>query len=206
MNALKLLMQDHRTVEALFKRFEGAGEDAAKLKKQLSEQIIRELAIHSAIEEQLLYPAARLADEELKDTVLEALEEHHLAKISLAEIQHLEPSDERFEAKVTVLMESVRHHIEEEENELFPALRKLMGEDQLEALGAALDQAKELVPTRPHPLAPDTPPGNLIAGSLAKIFDTGRDAVRGIRTRATQVAAKTVRARVSRKKSSPKRR
>lgn len=194
MNALQLLKQDHRTVKALFKRYEKAGDEAIKLKSELAKRIVRELSIHAAIEEQLLYPAARLTDESLEDLCLEALEEHHVAKWTLSEIDKLTPDDERFDAKVMVLMENVRHHIEEEEQELFPKLQKLMGKEQLDALGAAIEQAKLTAPTRPHPRTPDTPPGNLIAGPLAKILDLGRDMAREVGERTTQKAARVVRA------------
>ena len=113
MNAIKLLKEDHRTVEALFKRFEKAGDEAYKEKQEIAEQIIKELSIHAAIEEQLLYPAARArGDAALEDIVLEALEEHHMAKWTLDEIDKMSPEDERFDAKVTVLMENIRHHVE----------------------------------------------------------------------------------------------
>lgn len=201
MNALKLLKQDHREVETLFKRFEKAGDNAIKEKQELAERIVRLLAIHATIEEQLLYPAARALDAELDDLVLEALEEHHIAKWTLDEIDRMDAGDERFDAKVTVLMENVRHHVEEEEQELFPKLEKLMGRDQLEALGEALEQAKIASPTRPHPMAPDQPPGNIVAGALAKILDMGRDFARENTRKATKVARRAIAARTGRKSS-----
>jgi hemerythrin superfamily protein len=192
MNALKLLKQDHRTVEALFKQFEKAGDKAFKEKQEIARKIVKELSIHASIEEQLLYPAARARDEQLDDQVLEALEEHHVAKWTLNEIDRMSPEDERFDAKVTVLIENIRHHVKEEENELFPKLEKIMGKAELEAIGAALEQAKLIAPTHPHPMSPDTPPGNVIAGTLAKILDMGRDAAIEVRRRAGKVATQVV--------------
>ncbi|MET0404332.1 MAG: hemerythrin domain-containing protein [Cystobacter sp.] len=192
MNALKLLKQDHRTVEALFKQFEKAGDKAFKEKREIARKIVKELSIHASIEEQLLYPAARARDERLDDDVLEALEEHHVAKWTLNEIERMSPEDERFDAKVTVLIENIRHHVKEEEQELFPKLERLMGKAELEAIGAALEQAKLLAPTHPHPMSPDTPPGNVIAGALAKILDMGRDAAIEVRRRAGKVATQVV--------------
>src|SRR5260370_25925307 len=81
--------------------------------------------------------------------------------------------DERFEAKVTVLMESVRHHVEEEEEDLFPKVRKMFVPEELKALGEAMEQAKQLAPTRPHPRAPDHPPANPMAGSVGAVLDRG---------------------------------
>src|SRR5689334_21942923 len=162
MDALKLLKQDHQEVEAQFKRFENAGDDAHQTQKKIAEKVIELLSVHAAVEEELLYPAARELSEDLEDLVLEALEEHHIAKATLAELEKMSPDDERFCAKMTVLMESIRHHVEEEEGELFPKLRQLMSTAQREALGAAMKQAKGEAPTHPHPMAPDTPPGNTI--------------------------------------------
>ena len=182
MDAIKLLKEDHRQVEALFKRFEKAGENAKKQKRTIAHQIIKMLSQHASVEEELLYPAARELSEDLQEMVLEALEEHHVAKATLAEIDKMSPEDERFDAKMTVLMENIRHHVKEEEGELFPKLRKLMSNAQLEALGAAMKQAKGKAPTRPHPMAPDEPPGNFISSALAKILDSGRDMVRAATT------------------------
>jgi hemerythrin superfamily protein len=185
MDALQLLKNDHQTVEKLFTRFESA----KKGKKAIADRIVKELAVHASIEEQLFYPAIRAAAkgekvEEADEKVLEALEEHHVAKWLLAEIEKMGEDDERFEAKVSVLIESVRHHVKEEQGELFRFVRRLMGKDQLELLGNALAQAKKMAPTRPHPRAPDEPPGNLVAGAAAAVLDRGRDLVKSAATRA----------------------
>jgi hemerythrin superfamily protein len=182
MDAVTLLRNDHRTTEALFKKFEKAGPNAHKTKQDLVEKIVEELSVHAAIEEQVLYPAARQAVPESEDDVLEALEEHHIVKWVLSELDGMKPTDERFTAKVTVLIENVRHHVTEEEGELFPALRKAMGRKALEELAEAMEAAKKVAPTHPHPRAPDTPPGNLVAGAAAgaidKAQDTGKRTVR----------------------------
>jgi hemerythrin superfamily protein len=179
------LRNDHQAVEKLFSRFESA----RKGRKPIVDRIVKELAIHSAIEEQLFYPAVRAAAkgeelEEADEKVLEALEEHHVAKWLLAEFEDLDEDDERFEAKVSVLIESVRHHIKEEQGPLFRFVRRLMGKDQLDLLGNALEQAKKMAPTRPHPRAPDQPPGNLVAGAAAAVLDRGRDLVKTAAARA----------------------
>ena len=175
MDAVTLLRNDHKTVEALFKKFEKAGPNAHKTKQDLVEKIVEELSIHAAIEEQVLYPAAREAVPDATDDVLEALEEHHIVKWVLSELDGMEPTDERFTAKVTVLIENVRHHVEEEEGELFPELRKGMKRKELEELAHAMEQAKKTAPTHPHPRAPDTPPGNVIAGVAAGAVDRAQD-------------------------------
>jgi len=184
MDAVTLLRNDHKTVEGLFKKFEKAGPNAHKTKQDLVEKIVEELSIHAAIEEQLLYPAARKADPDEEALVLESLEEHHIVKWVLSELDGMDPEDERFTAKVTVLIENVRHHVEEEEGELFPALRKAIKRKELEELAQAMEKAKKTAPTHPHPRAPDTPPGNIVAGVAAgaidKAQDAGKKTVRGI--------------------------
>lgn len=179
MDALALLKKDHDTVKKLFERFERSPS------KSIAEKIVRELSVHAAIEEQLFYPAVRQAAEqeeleEADEQVLEALEEHHVAKWLLAEIDKLDEDDERFEAKCTVLFENVRHHIKEEEGPLFRFVRRLLPKQQREALAEAMKAAKRIAPTRPHPRAPDEPPANIIAGGVAAVMDRGRDAIKGL--------------------------
>jgi len=179
-DGITLLKNDHRTVEALFKKFERAGDRAYKTKRKLADQIISELSVHAAIEEQVFYPATREYVDSAEEDVLEALEEHHIVKWTLSELDGMDPKDERFEAKVTVLMESVRHHVKEEEEDMFPKVRKAMSRSALADLGERMDQAKRAAPTRPHPRAPDEPPGNIITGTVAAALDAGRDLVRGV--------------------------
>jgi len=144
------------------------------------DHIIEQLSVHAAVEEQVLYPALR---ERMDDdfTVLEALEEHHVAKATLAEIEKLPPTHERFDAKVTVLIESVRHHVEEEEGEMFDLLREHLKGTELDELGAAMEEAKKTAPTRPHPLTPDQPPLQTLISMPVAVLDrfitTGRKAV-----------------------------
>jgi hemerythrin-like domain-containing protein len=176
MDAITLLKADHKAVEKLFKAFEKLGEGAKVRKQQIVESIIEELSVHAAIEEQVFYPAIRKEVEGVDDTVLESLEEHHIVKWTLSELDGMDPDEERFDAKVTVLTESVRHHVEEEEQELFPAVRQALGRKRLGEIGDAMEAAKKAAPTRPHPRAPDTPPGNLAAGAVAGAVDKARSA------------------------------
>ena len=192
MDAIALLRQDHREVERLFKQFEKAGPRAHKTRRNIADKVIKELSVHAAIEEQVFYPAIREAVEETEDTVLESLEEHHIVKWTLSELDGMDPEAERFVPKMTVLMESVRHHVEEEEDELFPKVREALGRKQLAELGAAMEKAKKAAPTRPHPHAPDTPPGNLVAGAGAALLDKARDAVKqGKKSAAKKAPAKS---------------
>ena len=188
-----MLRADHREVERLFKQFEKTGPKAHVTRRQIVDRIIGELSVHAAIEEQVFYPAVREAVPSSEDVVLESLEEHHIVKWTLNELEGMDPEHERFIAKATVLVESVRHHVEEEEDELFPKVREALTRKQLAELGEAMATAKESAPTRPHPMAPDTPPGNLVAGAGAAVVDKAKDAVKKARGSAKKKAGSRAR-------------
>ncbi len=160
-DAIVVLKDDHKTVEKLFKQFEKLqkSDGPAAQKRKVVDQMIAELSAHANIEEMHFYPSVRNRLEDLDDTVLEGLEEHHIVKWTLSELDGMDPKHERFDAKVTVLMESVRHHVEEEEAEMFPLVREAMGRKALQELGAELVAAKSSAPTKPRPKAPDEPVG-----------------------------------------------
>ncbi|MEU3792417.1 hemerythrin domain-containing protein [Streptomyces fructofermentans] len=149
MDGIVLLKEDHKTVEKLFKQFEKAGENAHAEKRKIADRVIGELTTHTWIEEKIFYPAAREAAPDDKDHVLESVEEHHVVLWMLSELKDLDPSDERFDAKMTVLIENVRHHVEEEEKEWFPDVRKTMGRNRLVELGEQMEAAKEKAPGDP---------------------------------------------------------
>ena len=136
-DAIALLKADHRTVESLFEKFEKASGDGTK--RRIAEQICLELSIHAQIEEEIFYPAARgvLRDEDLLD---EATVEHQGAKDLIAQIEASSPGADLFDAKVTVLGEYVKHHVKEEQNELFPKVRKTKLD--LKAMGEQLQARK----------------------------------------------------------------
>jgi hemerythrin-like domain-containing protein len=148
-DAIVLLKEDHKTVERLFKKFEQADDEAFATKRELVDSIIRELTTHAYIEETIFYPEARKAVPETEDHVLESIEEHHVVVWMLSELAKLEPDAENFDAKVTVLIENVRHHVEEEEQDWFPEVRKAMGRKQLQELGARMADAKPDAPSDP---------------------------------------------------------
>lgn len=175
-----MLKDDHKAVEQLFKRFEKAGDRAHVEKREIVDRIIEELSVHAAIEEQLFYPVARATVPDTEDVALESLEEHHIVKWVLSELETMAPQDERFDAKVTVLMENVRHHVEEEEQDLFPMVRDELGRNALADLGEAMAAARKVAPTHPHPRSPDTPPGNLLMGTAAGVADRVGDTVSGL--------------------------
>lgn len=177
MDPIQLIRHDHQQLERLFRRLEQAlssGEprqSAAALR-----DVTRELSIHAAVEEQFVYPALRATAG--ADGVLFAVEEHHAAKVLLSELRATRPADPRFETKARLLLRDVREHMQEEERELLPALEKGLEPEQLRELGGAVANARLLSPTRPHPLAPETPPGNLLVGPILGVFDRIADAAR----------------------------
>jgi hemerythrin superfamily protein len=181
MNAISLLKQDHGNIENLFHRFETLESTDLEQKARVRDKIVEHLSVHAAIEEQYFYPAVRGKLESDEFAVLEGLEEHHVAKWTLSELERMEPSHERFDPKMTVLIESVRHHVKEEEEELFPKVREAFTVEELNDLGEKMEKGKATAPTRPHPRTPDTPPLNIVLGAGAAVFDkalqTGREAV-----------------------------
>jgi hemerythrin superfamily protein len=176
MDAITVLRDDHKRVESLFKQFEKLGEDGPTQQKlRIVGEIVRELSVHAAVEEQAFYPAVRKNVPDADDTVLEGLEEHHIVKWTLSELDGMEGDEERFDAKVTVLIESVRHHVEEEEGEMFPKVREAMGRKALQELAETMERVRRSAPTHPHPKAPDEPPANLVAGAAAGLADRAAD-------------------------------
>jgi hemerythrin superfamily protein len=140
MDALELLKKDHQTVKSLFKKAEKTD---GKALKEIFEEIKTELETHTRIEETIFYPAVA-EHEELKDMVLESIEEHKQVKTLLKEMENLTSDSEKFEPKLKVLMENVEHHAEEEEEEkMFPKVRKLFDSEELQELGAKLEAAKK---------------------------------------------------------------
>ena len=143
---------------------------------ELVQQVTRELSVHAAIEEQVLYPAMRRSLADGESRVEEALDEHQAVKETLSDIEKSSDTEER-DQLLEDLMADVRHHVEEEEGELFPELRAAIGQDELRQMGSALQAAKKMAPTHPHPHAPSTPPGNIVGGVAAAAADKIRDAV-----------------------------
>ena len=127
-DAIVLLKEDHKRVRKLFRQFQDAGEGAKATKGKLVEQILEELTVHTYLENEVMYPEVRKLLPDLEEDVLESYEEHHVADVLCFELSTMSPDDERFEAKTTVLIESVTHHIEEEEQDWFPKVREGLGE------------------------------------------------------------------------------
>jgi hemerythrin superfamily protein len=147
-DAIALLKADHREVEELFAKFEGASGDGKKQK--IAEQICTELKIHTTIEEEIFYPAYRDAVKKKDDRELyqEALEEHHVVDLVLPELKASNPAGEIFGAKAKVLKELIEHHADEEEEEMFPKARKVLGAARLRDLGGRMETRKRTLMRR----------------------------------------------------------
>ena len=138
-DAISLLKMDHKEVKRLFDAFEDT--DQANEQKKIADQAIKELKIHATIEEEIFYPAVNAALGKDHDIVTESKEEHRVAKTLIEALEQMSPKDEEFEAKFIVLAENVRHHIKEEENEMF---KKIKSKDlDLEQLGEQMTARKE---------------------------------------------------------------
>jgi hemerythrin-like domain-containing protein len=148
-DAIVLLKEDHKEILRTFRDFERAGEDAHKEQGRLVDKIIELLTAHTYIENEVMYPRVRRLLPDLEDDVLESYEEHHVADVLVMELAGMDPDDERFRAKTMVLIENVRHHIEEEEQDWFPKVREGLGRKNLQAIGAELARTKEKAPRKP---------------------------------------------------------
>ena len=142
MNPFSLLKEDHKKVKGLFEEFEALGDRAHKQKQAIVEKVIPELEVHTQVEEEIFYPAVKQSvDKEGKHLIVEAFEEHAIVKRLLEELKGLSPEDEKYEAKFKVVMDSVKHHIKEEENELFPEAKEAIG-DEADELGERMEERK----------------------------------------------------------------
>ena len=147
-DAIVMLKADHKEVRGLFREFQKASTTPAR-KGKLVEQIIELLTVHTYIENEVMYPRVRELVPDLEDDVLESYEEHHVADVLVMELAGMKPEDERFTAKTTVLIENVRHHIEEEEDEWFPQVREALGRKVLQEIGAQMAEARKRAPKSP---------------------------------------------------------
>jgi hemerythrin-like domain-containing protein len=148
-DAIVLLKTDHKEIKKTFDAFEKAGENAHAEKGRLVNKIIELLTVHTYIENEVMYPRVRELLPEVEDDVLESYEEHHVADVLVMELVGMQPDAERFDAKTTVLIENVRHHIDEEEQDWFPKVREGLGRKTLQEIGAEMVAAKKQAPRTP---------------------------------------------------------
>ena len=148
-DAIVQLKDDHQQIRKVFRDFQQAGENAVVRKGQLVDKMIELLTVHTYIENEVMYPRVRELLPDLEDDVLESYEEHHVADVLVMELAAMKPDDERFDAKTTVLIENVTHHMDEEEQDWFPKVREGLGRTALQEIGEELLAARDKAPTRP---------------------------------------------------------
>ncbi|PRX43687.1 hemerythrin HHE cation binding domain-containing protein [Prauserella shujinwangii] len=175
---ISVIVNDHREVEQVFTELERGGGDS-RHRRALVDHVIAELVRHSVAEEQYMYPAARKNLANGDQVADHEIAEHAEAEQLMKQLEDLDPDDPKFEQLLGELMGAIRHHVEDEENDLLPKLRNALSEEELRELGQQVVKAKERAPTRPHPGAPDKPPANRILDPGAGLIDRMRDRLAG---------------------------
>jgi hemerythrin superfamily protein len=180
-DVIEILEHDHREVEQMFSELEGlrgaSSDEAKSRRKELTEQVTIELVRHSVAEEVLVYPEVeeRVSAEEAEH----AREEHAEAEETLQRLEKLDADDPEFDDELATLMKEIRHHIEDEEGEMFTHMRQVIDEDELRKLGERVEAFKKVAPTRPHPNVPNEQFARVAAGPAASLFDRMRDLASG---------------------------
>ena len=180
-DVIEILEQDHREVEQMFAELaslRGAStEEARSRRKEVTEQVTIELVRHSVAEEVLVYPQveAKVSAEEAEH----ARQEHAEAEETLHRLEKLDADDPAFDDELATLMAEIRHHIEDEEGQMFAHMRQVIDADELRKLGARVEAFKKVAPTRPHPNVPNEPLPRMAAGPAASLFDRMRDLATG---------------------------
>lgn len=141
MDIFQLLKQDHEKVSAIFEKLDKTTSRGLSTREKLFAQLDEELSIHAAVEENIFYPVLEEFDE-TRDIVLEGIEEHQIVKQLLAEMGEMPKDDEQWEAKCKVLSEMVEHHVNEEEKEMFPKARKVLGKARANEIAEEVEKEK----------------------------------------------------------------
>ena len=142
MDAIQLLMDDHRKVKTLLEQIESTTERGVKTRTELFAQIKQELRVHEIIEEEIFYPALK-EHPKATEIVLEGYEEHHVVDLLMGELSELPVDDETWGAKAKVMKENIEHHVEEEEGEMFEKARQVFDAEELTRLGEVMAARKE---------------------------------------------------------------
>src|SRR4051812_49872197 len=168
-DVIEVLEHDHREVEQMFQELESlrgaSSEEDQKRRKELTEDVTIELVRHSVAEEVLVYPAAEGKVD--SDEIEHAKEEHAEAEETLQKLEKLDGDDPGFDDELAQLMKEIRHHIEDEEGEMFKQMRERMDAGELRTLGGRVEAFKKVAPTRPHPNVPHEPLPRAAAGGPA---------------------------------------
>ena len=176
-DVIELLEHDHREVEQMFAEYEQATSKGDK--ETLRDRIIIELVRHSEAEEQAVYPVMRKHLDDGDRLIEHEIDEHSKAERIMKELDTMSADDPQFGVLMTQLMTSIKEHIAEEENVAFPQFRTKVSAEELQKLGATVEGLKKIVPTHPHPMAPDHPPFNALLGPGVGLVDRLRDMLTG---------------------------
>jgi len=176
-DVIELLEHDHREVEQMFAEYEQA--TSKEQKETLRDRIIIELVRHSEAEEQAVYPLIRKSIDNGDQIIEHEIDEHSKAERIMKELDKMSADDPQFGVLMTQLMTAIKEHVAEEENDVFPQFRTKVDADELKKLGETVERLKKIVPTHPHPMAPDHPPFNALLGPGAGLVDRLRDMLSG---------------------------
>jgi hemerythrin superfamily protein len=176
-DVIELLEHDHREVEQMFAEFEQA--TTKEEKEALRDKIIIELVRHSEAEEQAVYPMIRKVIENGDQIIEHEIAEHSKAERVMKELDRMSADDPQFGVLMQQLMGDIKEHVQEEENDVFPQFRTKVDPEELQKLGRTVEGLKKIVPTHPHPMAPDHPPFNALLGPGAGLVDRLRDMLTG---------------------------
>jgi hypothetical protein len=180
-DVIEVLEKDHREVEEMFAELEslrGASTDEAlERRKALAEQVTIELVRHSVAEEVLVYP--EVEDKVSREEAEHARKEHAEAEETLQRLEKLDADDPAFDEELGTLMAEIRHHIADEEGEMFTHMRQVIDAEELRRLGGRVEAFKKVAPTRPHPNVPNKPLPRMAAGPGASLLDRMRDLATG---------------------------
>ncbi|KAB1948398.1 hemerythrin domain-containing protein [Micromonospora sp. ALFpr18c] len=175
-DVVDILVADHRAVEVLFLELE-TRQGTPEYRRQLVDVVIAELVRHAEAEEAYVYPTARQVLPDGDQIAEHEIVEHADAERTMKELESIDPSDPRFDELLAHLTSTIRHHVRDEENELFPRLRAATAGEELVELAAKVTAFKQIAPTRPHPGAPDHPPANKLLAPGTGMIDRLRDAL-----------------------------
>jgi hemerythrin-like domain-containing protein len=176
-DVIELLEHDHREVEQMFAEFEQA--TSKEQKETLRDRIIIELVRHSEAEEQAVYPMIRKSIDNGDQIIEHEIDEHSKAERIMKELDTMSADDPQFGVLMQQLMASIKEHVAEEENDVFPQFRTKVSPEELQKLGGKVESLKKIVPTHPHPMAPHHPPFNALLAPGAGLVDRLRDMLTG---------------------------
>lgn len=148
-DAIVMLKADHKEVAKLFAEFEKKATTPARKRKIVTE-VLSKLTVHTYLENEVMYPEVRRLVPDIEEDILESYEEHHVVDLLAVELEAMDDTDERYFPKFTVLMENVRHHVKEEEDEWFPKVRDALSRTDLREIGTRMAELRPTAPTKPE--------------------------------------------------------